>query len=165
MLGAQWAYENEDLQSGNTYDLHCTISELFEWPDQQPGSTRACMQNGTALLDARYALYPNRIERRENGMFVYEPPVDAFRVPLDVGDTWETEFRFAGMSPVIETWAVIAAEPIELAFGTFDAVEVEYTSNSAAGTGVTTAWWVDGIGTVKSVTETTRLELVSFSLP
>lgn len=142
-----------------------SIAELYEWPNGVPGATWRCLQNGTPLQDKRYALYPDRVVAREIGMFAYDPPLEIFRVPVDVGDEWQTAWMSPSVTEGMSSWIVVEAERIDLPFGSFEAAKIELTSTSSAGTSVTTMWWVDGIGTVRALNDEFRYDLVAFTPP
>lgn len=166
VLGTEWVYEHESFPGNTTVEERCTVAELFEWPDGQPGSTWRCTQDGSPLQDRRYALYPDRVEVREVGTNVLDPPGEAFRIPVEIGDTWQIEWGIPPSTEGTDTWHAVGIERVDLPFGGFDAVALEYTTSNTAGESMSMAWWVDGIGMVRAHNDTTyHYELVSFSVP
>jgi hypothetical protein len=166
VVGTEWVFENENLDVDAVSELVCRVEESFTWPDGQPGATRRCIIDGRfAAGDERYALYPDRIQRRENGTNTYDPPADFYRVPLQVGDAWEVSWSFPVTGAVTESWTVLAEERVELAFGSFDAAKLELRVTTPAGERVSMTWWVDGIGVVRSESENVRGELLAFTQP
>ena len=166
VVGTEWVYENEYLDIGDVSEHVCRVDEAFTWPDEQPGVTRRCITDGRfPLPDERYALYPDRIQRRESGTHAYEPPADLYRVPLQVGDAWDVAWSLTGSGEVTESWTVLAEERVELGFGSFDAAKLELRVTTSAGQSVSTAWWVDGIGVVRSESDNVRSELLAFTQP
>ncbi|MBC7977055.1 MAG: hypothetical protein H7138_18925 [Myxococcales bacterium] len=165
VVGASWEYDHETLATGMIRHEVCSISEVFTWPDGEQGATMGCVLEGTPLSDARYALASDRIFRRAVGEQDYDPPVELYRAPVDVGDSWELEYVIGTGDTIVETWTIGAAEPIELSMGTFDAVRVDLVVLYLGGETNSRVWWVDGIGRVRTERSDVHSELVSFSLP
>lgn len=78
MLGARWVYLLE-ADGQEPWQSVCEVTETFTWPDGTPGSTLSCTSNGGATTrDTRYALYSDRVERREVIGRTKEGPVQSW---------------------------------------------------------------------------------------
>jgi hypothetical protein len=167
VLGARWVYRLE-LEGQEPAEQVCDVTETFTWPDGTPGSELSCTSNGGATSgETRFALHPDRVERREEpGYSNYDPAAPLYRIPLHVGDAWDVSWSFPSLGTQwSEMWLVRAAAPIELPAGTFDAIELEVVLSADGQIIDSTEWWVDGIGRVAAQDEGLRLELVSFDVP
>ena len=168
VMGARWVYSLE-ADGEEPWQSVCEVTETFTWPDGTRGSTLSCTSNGGATSrDTRFALYSDRVERREViGYSEYEPAAPLYRVPLHVGDAWDLSWSYPSVgAQSSEAWTVRAAAPIEVPAGTFDAIELGQVLTADGQVIHATQWWADGIGRVASEDEGgTRAELVELHLP
>jgi hypothetical protein len=164
VLGATWTSRQTAHATGDTLLFTATVSATFVWPDGAQGST-IHFEYDDFTNDNDYAIYDDRIEVRQLGEYEPRPHFDLFRVPMEVGDSWQTSWQISSFPVNNETWTLVAEEDIVLEFGTFPAARLEWVNQTSNGSAEVTYWVVDGMGLVRSEFSDSTAEMISFTLP
>ena len=97
----------------------------------------------------------------------FEKPVQVLKYPLAKGTTWDSKLPMGGMGP--DSKAVVKG-PVEITVpaGKFRAVEVEFVGETNGQKMTLTAWYTEGVGVVKQVSDygtgtDTTIELKEFT--
>jgi hypothetical protein len=104
----------------------------------------------------------------QEGMDVkHEPARQFLKNPLAAGDKWFWKGRSVTGQDATESYRVVGTEVVKVAAGTFRAMKIESKVSEGASALKKTYWYADGVGLVKSLTQSTDLEngweLVSYS--
>lgn len=160
VVGATWTYRVTPVAGGAEFEETCRITEVSTWPDATIRSREEC---GAAVME--YSIQGDRITRRAvNGMALDQEAL-LFHVPLDVGDSWQTDFAVGGGPRTVESWTAVGMEPIPINGVDENALALEVDGTLAGQDFVVHVWWVSGVGRTRSEDAQVVRTLVSFAMP
>jgi hypothetical protein len=157
-VGYSWTYRNSE-EGGYT------LKVLSEEPHEGgPAQYLVELLSGVKILKtysktSGWVLYHGETYPEHEGLqIIYEPPRQYMPNPLAVGQKWEWSGRDTTQMDYHESSRVVGTETVSVAAGKFRAMKVvtEVTSGSSAKTRIN--WYTDGVGLVKSVTESGQIK-------
>lgn len=168
-VGHAWTYRND------TGDTEYTVKVISE-EKQSDGTIHYLVEKqvGVAIQSwyskpAGMVLMHREAYHEQEGLDVrHEPARAVLKSPLTAGLKWFWKGKGITGGDVSESYEVVGIEVVRVAAGRFRAMKI--VSKVADGTAplmTRTYWYADGVGLVKSLTESTQLqntwELVSYS--
>ncbi len=152
--GDSWTYRHSE---GNQF----TIKVLRE-EKQEDGTIRYVVELSTGTLIHYYYSKPDGwvllhqiiFPLEETGLKVdYNPAKQYLRNPLTVGAKWSWAGKDIGGNDLSEANRVVGMEWVTVPAGRFRATKIFSKVNQGGGTAEKTYWYADGVGLVKSTTQ------------
>lgn len=153
-VGDSWTYKN-------TEEGGYTLKVLSEEP-HEGGPPRYVVEllSGVKILKTYskkpgWVLYHGESYTEHEGLqATYNPPPQYMPNPLAVGQKWEWSVKDPTQMDYKESSRVVAAETVSVAAGKFPAMKVVTQITGGNGTKTRTDWYAEGVGLVKSATDT-----------
>lgn len=169
LVGHSWTYRND------MGDMEYTMKVISE-EKQADGTILYLLEKHAGLViqnwyskPAGSVLMHREAYQEQMGMDVkYEPARQILQNPLVAGTKWFWKGRSIASTDVSESYQVVGPEVVQVTAGRFNAMKIiSKVSDGAAPMVTKTYWYADGVGLVKSLTESAQLqnswELISYN--
>jgi hypothetical protein len=152
-VGNEWKYRHSE-------GMEFTFKVLSE-EKQKDGGVRYLFEKLSGVtVHSWYSKTPDSVldhrdqyPEQEGLDIKYEPPKPLLKNPLVPGATWSWKGKTITGTDGTESSKVIGPEMVEVPAGKFRAMKVVSQITDAQAPKTVTAWYVDGIGLVKSMTD------------
>jgi hypothetical protein len=153
-VGAMWVYLRGEVEE--TY----VVTKVEVKENEKIVTVEQVEKDGTKKPNQVVSVRPDGLYMLSETGAVYDPPWCIFKLPVKVGQTWETKTRRGDGITVNGKQKVVAEERLKVPAGEFQTIRVESESPFAIST--TTYWYAPRVGIVQ-IDDPPHLILKSFT--